>query len=125
MSDATSHPLDSWMRKAGMYSTYATDQPLFQKLGLPIYESAPNGEWFTVGEAEVRYNDGEVYALVTVEAFCLPATFWRLTIRPTNPESPDKASILMKTGSGALVDYWPLAEMLARQMVTVEMGVFA
>lgn len=120
MSDAG--PLGELLRKGGLYSTYTADLALFRSLGLTPYADAPHADWFTVGGAQLAYDGGEVYATVTIEASCWPATFWRLTVRPTKPESPDKARVLVKTGSGTLSKYWPLVLMLAQQMVTVTMG---
>jgi hypothetical protein len=91
-------------------STYTRDLLLFKGLGLKPFSKAKHGEELFVGKVRIQ-ETGTVDVFVT----CFPAQFWRLVIHST-----EGRDITLKTGSGTLQDYWPIAQKFAESMVVVE-----
>lgn len=94
-----------------MADTYQSDLPLFDKLGLEPFEGIEHNE-HEVGRVAVG-TDG---SYVDVFVSCYPAQFWRFLMY----RADTKDTIEMRTGSGALADYWPGAYQMARGMANVE-----
>jgi len=82
--------------------TYKRDLPLFEKLRLTPFTDAPRG-WSDVGVVETDR------ASVKIEVSALPAQFWRFTI---TARIEDVQPGVIRTGSGALSDYWPTVELV-------------
>ena len=93
------------------------DVPLVQRLGLNLFGG--KREFVDIGTVDLGRG-----TRIKVEVCCLPAQFWRFTItrrsekddRETNPTE----TFVMTTGSGSLSTYWPIAEMVSTNMLTVE-----
>lgn len=91
--------------------TYDSDRGLFTELGLNMFVADEHRGRIHLGTVETDW------ASVEVEVTCMPAQFWRFTITPKVEEPvydrrlpSDVQAGVLETGSGALVDYWPVVE---------------
>lgn len=81
----------------GEAQTYSTDLELFQKLGLTPFSSENQEELF-VGQYKLpHYDKANIKIFVT----CMPAQFWIFEV-----ETDEDYKCVIRTGSGALSDYW-------------------
>jgi len=90
--------------------TYAIDLPLFKQLGLTPFESEDSHYKSLVGV--IKHDLGEI--AISVE--CMPAMFWIFQIYSVENDK----TFEIHTGSGALVDYWPMAAKVAAGMFVPE-----
>jgi hypothetical protein len=81
----------------GEAQTYRTDLELFQELGLKTFKTDSREELF-VGEYKLPHYDK---ANVKISVTCMPAQFWKFEV-----ETDEDYKCVIKTGSGALSDYW-------------------
>lgn len=105
---------------------YAEDRDFLLEHGLR--PGNVNREWTEVGT--ITRNDvddegqfDEPAWSIKIEASALPAKFWRFTItRPrylSESKSYEMETLVLGTGSGKLVDYWPTALNFAWNMLSV------
>jgi len=98
-----------------MSGFYGEDLPLARRLGLNLTVDFAR-KWTTLGEVLVADNDAEI----KIEACAMPAQFWRFTVRREDEDEGGTETLLVKTGSGSLRKYWPMAEAIASNMLDVE-----
>lgn len=91
-------------------TTYSCDIPLFEELGLKIFEVENHIETY-VGEVD---ND---YWNVKIWVECAPAQFWKFEIFNKELET---ITYNFRTGSGGFTDYWEIAKKLADGMITFD-----
>jgi hypothetical protein len=118
---------------------YRADVPLMTRLGLRT--TGFGNDWTHVGTVEVLpakaatpddpHNPFRPATTVKVEVSAHPAQFWRFTItRPQDrcEDLPDGEFrvvhepvevIEVRTGSGPFGDYWPMADAIAKHLLTV------
>ncbi len=100
-----------------MSGTYMQDVPLVKRLGLNLFGGKP--EFVSIGMVEQGRG-----RQIKVEVCCMPAQFWRFTItrrsEKDDRETNSTETFVMTTGSGSLSTYWPIAEMIADNMIGVE-----
>lgn len=91
--------------------TYQVDLKLFQELNLKTFKTN-NQEQFVVGEYKLP---GYEKAKVKISVTCMPAQFWKFEI-----ETDEDYKYVIRTGSGALSDYWNSVIKVAEGMFVVE-----
>jgi len=111
------------------------DQEAMEELGLRTAGFAR--DWTALGTVVVHAAEPEgeygprPAATIDVEVSAMPAMFWRFTItRPHDGAETVDGKVrgiyeplerfVMKTGSGGFTTYWPIAKMIAENMLTVE-----
>ncbi len=87
------------------------DVPVLKRLGLNFFGG--KNEFVDIGTVELGGSRN-----VKVEVCCMPAQFWRFTITRPSRNGPD--TFVMTTGSGSLSDFWPIAKMVANDMLSIE-----
>jgi hypothetical protein len=93
----------------GYVKLYDRDQALLTELGLDPRRSV-GAEWLDLGTTRV----GD--ASVRIEAMARPAMFFRFTIT----DLEQGASIVIKTGSGAIHNYWQAVKLFAEGLLWAE-----
>jgi len=94
--------------------TYTDDLPLFQELGLPIFDLTSPVHDYEVGTVLLSRGNGVVR--ITLDA--LPSQFWRFYITDAEGHSS-----IYRTGSGPLNSFWPSITLIAENMlVCVDTG---
>jgi len=81
----------------GGAQTYRTDLELFRELGLKIFKTDSQEKLF-IGEYKLPHYGK---AIVKISVTCMPAQFWQFEV-----ETDEDYKCVIKTGSGALSDYW-------------------
>jgi hypothetical protein len=81
----------------GEAQTYRTDLELFHELGLKTFKT-DSQEQFFVGEYKLPHYEK---ANVKISVTCMPAQFWQFEV-----ETDEDYKCVIRTGSGALSDYW-------------------
>lgn len=90
--------------------TYRDDLELFVRLGLPVFD-VTDQEWHDLGTVQ------QGVSAVKVSVLCAPAQFWKFEI--SNAGDGSKYDIVLETGSGMLVDYWPTVEQICGGMLVI------
>jgi hypothetical protein len=103
----TEQMIDDFFRRA---RTYKDDLPLFEDLGFDPFDTTSNNEMY-LGEYKLPGFDR---ASIKVSVTCMPAMFWEFEI-----VVEDGRTVVLETGSGKLLDYWPVAMLIARDMIQV------
>ena len=81
----------------GDAETYRVDLELFHELGLKTFKTESQEKLF-VGEYKLPHYDK---AKVKISVTCVPAQFWEFEV-----ETDEDYKCVIRTGSGALSDYW-------------------
>lgn len=84
------------------------DLPLLLELGLNEFICESNVETY-IGQVNNAAYKIDVYVT------CAPAQFWKFEIFCR--ESMERT--VMETGSGSFAEYWPVAEMIGQNLITV------
>jgi hypothetical protein len=92
-------------------STYSSDKPLFNLLGLMPFKDAPINKEFFLGE--VKFDNGSI---VNIRVCPTPALFWKFEVFVATSHKTTNIS----TGSGALKDFWDAIKLIAEDMLDVE-----
>lgn len=90
----------------GSAETYDEDLPLFRKLNLNTFSTDTSEELY-VGKVET--NEYSINLWVT----CIPAQFWKAEILCKS----SKKLTSVTTGSGGLLDYWSIFELIGQDML--------
>jgi hypothetical protein len=96
----------------GRIGLYDRDRALLEELGLDTMRMVGR-EWLDLGTAKVAD------AQVKIEAIALPAMFFRFTITGLE-DRVGSAGIVLKTGSGAIYNFWPIVKTFAENMIWAE-----
>jgi hypothetical protein len=96
----------------GTVGLYDRDRALLEQLGLESMRMVGR-EWLDLGTAMVAD------AQVKIEAIAYPAMFFRFTITGLEDRA-GTAGIVLKTGSGAIHNYWPIVKTFAENMIWAE-----
>jgi hypothetical protein len=95
-------------------SCYGGDRALLDRLGL-LTDGYPFSEWMRLGRVDFD-ND----AKITVFVLALPAQTWDFIITRPDENGGQPKSFKLSTGTGRFTEFWPLAAMLADNLVSVE-----
>src|SRR3989339_1792189 len=100
-----------WYNFRGLDHTYTDDLPLFQELGLPIFDLTSPVHDYEVGT--VLLSGGNAVVRVTLDA--LPSQFWKFYITDMEGNSS-----IYSSGSGPLRRFSPSIELIAENMLVRE-----
>jgi hypothetical protein len=88
--------------------TYTDDLPLFEELGLPVFDLTSPAHDYEVGT--VLLSGGNAVVRITLDA--LPSQFWKFYITDAEGHSS-----IYRTGSGPLNSFWRSITLIAENML--------
>jgi len=110
----------------GTSNAYDSDRKLMESLGLRTYNF--DRGWTDLGTVTLDWDgsdDKRPKATIKVDVSSMPAQFWKFTITRPNEDNYENDYLPLEvfelqTGSGNFHEYWPLAKMVADQMVDIK-----
>lgn len=109
-----------------LYKPHPDDVAFMSSLGLRPWERAAYGEELFIGEVQPWASEEEPGRLTTIRCYvtCMPAKFWRFEVRRRSEDDGyDGMELLeVKTGSGGLALYWPMALAVAGKAFDVSIA---
>lgn len=101
---------------------YAVDKLLLKELKLPTWTSSKAYEEVFIGEVcPYSIEDAGNPTSIKIYIKCAPAQFYRFEIVRAIDSSDETGTetLEMRTGSGTLSEFWPMAMALASNMVSI------